>query len=154
MKLLINRMMVRKAPSLTVDMRSRVNRLLTRNDQRVYAEQLEKDLTAGIITASKMATNWTKYMQISMEAKRHEANIIRARTERQLVAWGFGQPPTEMADSALNPNRGVDLRRTRKQKTPQPRNNRDSQGTGQGLEWRNIPRTHHLAAMGSTTTGL
>jgi hypothetical protein len=34
MHLLVKRT-VRKAPGLTVDMRSRVNRLLTRNDQRV-----------------------------------------------------------------------------------------------------------------------
>ena len=37
MQLLINRL-ARKAPGLTVDMRSRVNRLLTHNNKRLYTE--------------------------------------------------------------------------------------------------------------------
>ena len=91
-QLLITRQ-VRKSPGLTIDMRSRVNRLLTRNDQRVYAEQLEKDLAEGVITATQKASNWTSYMQLSMEAKRHEANIIRTRIGRQLVPWGLDNHP-------------------------------------------------------------
>ena len=53
-----------EVPGLTMDMRSRVDRLLTRNDQRVYAEQLEKDLAEGVITATQKASNWTSYMQL------------------------------------------------------------------------------------------
>ena len=74
-----------EGPGLTIDMRSRVNRLLTRNDQRVYAEQLEKDLVEGVITATQKACNWTSYMQLTLEAKRHEANLIRTRLGRQQV---------------------------------------------------------------------
>ena len=71
---MVNRL-IRKAPGLMADMHSRVN--YTRNDQRVYADQLEKELTAGILTASQKETTWTNLMQLSLEEKRHAANLIR-----------------------------------------------------------------------------
>ena len=127
-----------KASGLTIDMRSRVNRLLTRNDQRVYAEQLERDLAEGVITATQKASNWTSYMQLTMEAKRHEANLIRTRLGRQLVPWGFGQPPIDRDEMALNATRGAAARRSRKKRrsqapseTPQG-SYRDSHGTDTG----------------------
>ena len=67
-QILITRL-VRKSPGLTTDMRGRVDRLLTRNDQRVYAELLERDLAEGVITATQKASNWTRYMQLTMESK-------------------------------------------------------------------------------------
>ena len=117
-QILITRL-VRKSPRLTTDMRGRVDRLLTRNDQRVYAEQLERDLAEGVITATQKASNWTKYMQLTMEAKRHEANLIRTRLGRQLVPWGFGQPPIVQEEMALNTTRGTAARRTRKKRRSQ-----------------------------------
>ena len=117
-QLLINRL-VRKSPGLTMYMCSRVNWLLTRNDQRVYAEQLEKDLAAGVITATQKASNGTSYMQLTMEAKRHEANLIRTRLGRQLVPWGFGQPPMVRDEMALNATRGAAARRNRKKRRKQ-----------------------------------
>ena len=90
MRILANQL-IRKAPGLMADMRSRVNRLLTRNDQRVYSDQLEKELTA-----SPKETNWTNCMQLSLEEKRPAANHIRTHTDRHMVAWGFGQPLQEL----------------------------------------------------------
>ena len=105
-QLLITRL-VRKSPGLTMDMRSRVDRLLTRNDQRVYAEQLEKDLVEGVITATQKTCNWTSFMQLTMEAKQNEANLIRTLLGRQQVPWGFGQPPIVRDGMALDATRGA-----------------------------------------------
>ena len=102
-----------------MDMRSRVDRLLTCNDQRVYAEQLEKDLAEGVITATQKDSSWTSYMQLTMEAKRHEVNLIRTRLGRRLVRWGFGQPPIVQEEMALNTTRGTAARRTRKKRRSQ-----------------------------------
>jgi hypothetical protein len=99
-------------------MRSRVNRLLTRNDLQVYADQLEKELTAGMLTASQKETNWTNCMQLSLEEKRHAANHIRTQTDRQTVAWGFGELPAGVAGPALSPTTGAELPKAHR-KTPQ-----------------------------------
>ena len=112
MRILFNRL-IRKASGLTADMRSRVNRLLTRNDQWVYFDQLEKELTA-----SQKETNGNNCIQQSLEEKRHAANIIWTQTGRQTVAWGLGQLPAGAAGPALSPTSGAKLPRARK-KTPQ-----------------------------------
>ena len=149
-QLLINRL-VRKSPGLTMHMRSLVDRLLTRNDQRVYDEKLEKDLAEGVITATQKTSNWTSYMQLAMEAKRHETNLIRTRLGRQLVPWGFGQPPIVREEMALNTTRGTAARRTRKNVAV--RHHQRPPGVISGLA-RHRYGTGHMVEMGGTPMGI
>jgi hypothetical protein len=55
---------IRKAQGLMVDMRNMANIRLTRNDQLVYVDELEKDLTAGDLTAAQRERNWTNLMHL------------------------------------------------------------------------------------------